>query len=99
MRTPGIIVAIGLMRRRVTPKGTPWQLIGTSNGRKSFLCGGPKPPISEIGGENIAGVCTPRHTRANFYDPPPTIRELTSASPSKGERGSQYILRPVRSIR
>jgi hypothetical protein len=26
-------------------------------------------------------------------------RELTSASPSKGERGSQYILRPVHSIR
>ena len=58
------------------------------------------PLRSQSGSKLFDWACTPRHTRAIFYDPPPTnIRELTSTSSSKGERGSRYIPRPVRSIR
>jgi hypothetical protein len=39
VRPPGIIVAIGLMHRCVTPESTPWRLIGRRNGRKTFFCG------------------------------------------------------------
>ena len=46
MRPPGIIVAIGLMRRRITPKSTPWRLIARSKSRKNYFCGVSEDPVS-----------------------------------------------------
>ena len=93
VRPPGIIVAIGLMRGRVTPNGTPWRLLGRRNGRKNFFCGGPKTPISELGGEIIAGVCTLRYTIANFHDPPPS-QFANGCLPTPGAaRGTEQVVR------
>jgi hypothetical protein len=39
VRPPGIIVAITLMSRCVTPKSTTWSLIGRRNDRKNYVCG------------------------------------------------------------
>src|SRR5215213_3682350 len=50
---------------------------------------------------DFEGVCAPCKMTAYFHDPPPPLRELTSANTDrvKGERDGWYILRPVSSIR
>jgi hypothetical protein len=71
---PGIIVAITLMRRCVTPKSTPWRLISRRHRHQNYPCGASKDSESpKLGADFSRGCAYPviAHTFLMTHPPPP----------------------------